>query len=202
MATANLSEDPSSKSGAIRRAVANQRAKYASYLVFEVLGDDLVHFEASAIESGSSASEPLYSSPMILRDDYAGPSRFTRAGNVLETRDVRLTVDAATLCVAAVDQTKVDAGLTRFCPRELEQALKRLEIDRGRGSRDQTSGANAPCTGGEPGLPRRPSIQSRLPTLAPGVRPAFACSSSSSAFIRRRGTSASGIDLVLRAFYA
>ena len=113
---------------------AVQRAKFASsgvYLVVEVLDDDLVHFEASAVGSGPPASQALYSSPMVLKTDYAGPSSFTRAGNVLETRDLRLTVDAATLCVAVVDKTKADVSLTRFCPRELGQALKRLEIDRG-----------------------------------------------------------------------
>jgi len=111
-----------------------ERKKFTTpngYLIVEVLDDDLIHFEASAIGSGPSASEKLYTSPMVLKNDYAGPSLFAQSGNVFETKDVRLAVNAQTLCVEVADKTKGNVPLTRFCPKDLTQAKKGLDIDRG-----------------------------------------------------------------------
>ena len=46
------------------------RAKFttpSAYLVVEVLDDDLVHFEVSALGAGPPLDRPLYTSPMVLR---------------------------------------------------------------------------------------------------------------------------------------
>jgi hypothetical protein len=49
----------------------------AGYLVIEVLDDDLVHFEASSIGSPPPLTRPLYTSPIVLKKDYGGPSAST-----------------------------------------------------------------------------------------------------------------------------
>ena len=115
-------------------AVADvQRTKFSiegAYLVLEVLDDDLIHFELSAIGSGPAEDAPLYTSPMVLKADYAGPSTFDRHGNVIETKDLQVTVDEQTLCVEVRDKTRENAKLTKFCGAYLPQARKGLDIDR------------------------------------------------------------------------
>ena len=41
------------------------------YLMIEVLDDDLVHFEASVVGSAPPLTQPLFTSPMVLKKDYA-----------------------------------------------------------------------------------------------------------------------------------
>jgi alpha-glucosidase (family GH31 glycosyl hydrolase) len=111
-----------------------QRKKFttpSAYLVVEVLDDDLIHFEASAIGSGPSENDRLYNSPMVLKTDYAGASTFSQNGNVIETSDIRLIVDQRTLCVEVADKKKGNAKLTAFCPKDLTQEIKVLDIDPG-----------------------------------------------------------------------
>ena len=83
--------------GATARAEVH-RAKFttpSAYLVVEVLDDDLVHFELSALGAGPPLDRPLYTSPMVLRTDYGGPSMLSAQGNVIETAGMRLEVDPA-----------------------------------------------------------------------------------------------------------
>jgi alpha-glucosidase (family GH31 glycosyl hydrolase) len=111
-----------------------QRKKFAipgAYLIVEVLDDDLIHFEASAIGSGPSENHRLYTSPMVLKTDYAGASSFQQNGNVIETSDSRLIVNQQTLCIDVSDKKKGNAKLTTFCPKDLPQAFKGLDIDPG-----------------------------------------------------------------------
>jgi hypothetical protein len=56
-----------------------------AYLIGEILDDHLVHFEVSGIRPGPGANERLYTSPMVHRTDYEGPSYFGEASNILET---------------------------------------------------------------------------------------------------------------------
>ena len=101
----------------------------SAYLVVEVLDDDLVHCELSAIGSGPSVANPLYTSPMVLKTDYAGPAMFSESGNVLETSDLRLEINTSNLCVKFIDKKLGNAYLTTVCPRDLGQAQKGLNID-------------------------------------------------------------------------
>jgi alpha-glucosidase len=110
------------------------RVKYQAdgkYLVVEVLGDDLVHFEISAIESGPSVKNPLYTSPMIFKTDYSGPSSFSNNGDILETSDIRLKVNTTNLCITVKDKTRGNAYLTTLCPDDLDMPFKGLNIDPG-----------------------------------------------------------------------
>jgi alpha-glucosidase len=102
----------------------------SAYLVVEVLDDDLVHFEVGN-GAGPSAVQALYTSPMVFKGDYAGPSAFADQGNVLETRDMRLEVIPSNLCVRVQDKTKGNAYLTTLCPDDLDIPFKGLNIDPG-----------------------------------------------------------------------
>jgi alpha-glucosidase len=115
-------------------SAAVERRKFTTpngYLIVEVLDDDLIHFEASAVGSGPQTSQALYSSPMVFKTDYAGPSTFVDNGTVLETADIRLEVNAGNLCATVKDKTRGDVVLTTFCPVGLDQVQtpKGLDID-------------------------------------------------------------------------
>jgi hypothetical protein len=99
--------------GAVER---RQFTATAGYLVVEVLDDDLVHFEASAIGSPPSLAQPLYTSPMVLKKDYGGPSAFTDGGLTLETPAMRLIVEATSLCVRVEDKARGNGHLSRSAP--------------------------------------------------------------------------------------
>ncbi|RJQ50868.1 MAG: DUF5110 domain-containing protein [Desulfobacteraceae bacterium] len=110
------------------------RKKFISppaYLIVEVLDDDLVHFELSAAGSGPAVHTPLYTSPMVFKTDYSGPSFISENGNTIETGDIRLEIDPVNLCVTVRDKTRADVYLTTLCPDELTQAFKGLNIDPG-----------------------------------------------------------------------
>jgi alpha-glucosidase len=109
-----------------------QRKKFTipnAYLVVEVLDDNLMHFELSAIGPGPSESDRLYTSPMILKTDYPGASTFNHNANTIETRDMRLIIDQQSLCVEVHDKHKANVKLTTFCPANLTAAFKGLNID-------------------------------------------------------------------------
>ncbi len=101
-----------------------QRIKYAAanaYLIVEILQDDIVHFEYSAALPGPETSAPLYTTPMVFKTDYAGPSRFSNdSQGHLETGALKLAVDAQSLCLAVTDiQLHPPAPLTTVCPQDL-----------------------------------------------------------------------------------
>jgi alpha-glucosidase (family GH31 glycosyl hydrolase) len=110
-----------------------QRKKFttsSAYLVVEVLDDDLVHFELAA-GSGPPAAQPIYTSPMVLRTDYPGPSSFSAGSNQLETAALRIEVDPASLAVTVRDKAHANAVLTLIRPAQLNIAFKQLEIEQG-----------------------------------------------------------------------
>ena len=117
---------PSLAAGAVER---RQFTSAAGYLVVEVLDDDLVHFEASAIGTAPPSAQPLYTSPMVLKKDYGGPSVFTDGGLTLETPAMRLVVEASSLCVRVEDRTRGNAHLTTICPRDMERPFKGLDLE-------------------------------------------------------------------------
>jgi alpha-glucosidase len=78
-------------------------ASGGAYLVVEVLDDDLVHFELSGLLPVAGGARPIPVSPQVAKADYPGPARLRRSGRggaVLETAEVRVAVDPATLCLA------------------------------------------------------------------------------------------------------
>jgi alpha-glucosidase len=122
-----LSILPSLASGAVER---RKFSIPSAYLVIEVLDDDLVHFELSPIGLGPPLNQALYTSPMVHKTNYTGPSTFVDSGNQLETADLRLIINTSDLCVEVQDKKQGNARLTRLCP-NLAQAFKGLDIERG-----------------------------------------------------------------------
>ncbi|HEX6016064.1 MAG TPA: TIM-barrel domain-containing protein [Geminicoccaceae bacterium] len=113
---------------------AVERAEFvgpAGYLVVEVLDEDLLHVELSAVGDGPPLDRPLYTSPLVLKTDYAGAAAPAVSGNVVETAAIRAVVDEASLCLRVEDRTRGDAHLTTICPAELGRASKGLDIDPG-----------------------------------------------------------------------
>jgi alpha-glucosidase len=112
---------------------AVQRVKFQSgnnYLIVEFLDNDLVHFELSAYGPGPSVSDPIFATPQVAKTDYTGPSSFTQNGSTLETPEIRVAVDTATLCATTTDKIK-NLQLTTFCPLNLSQAWKGLTFTPG-----------------------------------------------------------------------
>ena len=114
---------------AIAAVERRQFTAAAGYLVIEILDDDLVHFEASAVGTAPSLAQPLYTSPMVLKTDYGGPSAFTDGGLMLETPALRLVVAATSLCVRVEDKTRGNAHLTTICPFDMDKPFKGIDLD-------------------------------------------------------------------------
>lgn len=111
-----------------------QRVKFSTdeqYLIIEVLDDDLVHFEISAIGNGPNIDTPIYTSPMVLKTDYTGPSSYHHNGSVIETADIKIQVEMPSLCVVLEDKTK-QQSLSRICPLELDKDWKGLTLTKGK----------------------------------------------------------------------
>jgi alpha-glucosidase (family GH31 glycosyl hydrolase) len=116
-----------------RSGAAPERAKFTrsdgSYLIIEVLDDDLLHFEYSAVQPAPAISAPIATSIMVDKTDYLGSSRQSHAGNVVEAKELRATVAPATLCVTVRDLTR-QVELTTVCPESLSQDWKSLTVAR------------------------------------------------------------------------
>ena len=112
---------------------AVQHAKFVSgdrYLIVEALDDDLIHFELSAVGPGPDGEVPLYTSPMIHKTDYHGPSFYTRQGNAIETSEIKIEVDARSLCISLTYKIK-QKPLTTICPQDLGNDWKGLSLAKG-----------------------------------------------------------------------
>ncbi len=103
----------------------------SSYLVVELLDDDLAHFELSAVGSSPGTTTPVFSTDQVYKRDYAGPTTYSRSGNVLTTGAMSVSVDPGTLCATVTDTTRAPAlVLHTVCPRNLAQAWKGLSISK------------------------------------------------------------------------
>lgn len=101
-----------------------------SYLVVEVLDDDLIHFEAGQ-GSPPATGTPLATSPMVQKTDYSGPTHFTDDGQgTLTTAELQVQVDGQTLCSTVWDLTHEEPLLlTAVCPQDLDARKSSLVID-------------------------------------------------------------------------
>jgi alpha-glucosidase (family GH31 glycosyl hydrolase) len=116
-----------------RSYAAPQIAKFTradgSYLVVEVLDNDLLHFEYSAIAPGPSPLAPITTSVMVDKTDYAGSSVQSHSGNVVRSKELQATVVPSTLCVTVRDLVRA-TNLTTICPESLAQDWKTLTLAR------------------------------------------------------------------------
>lgn len=108
-----------------------QRVKFQSnnhYLIVEFLKDNVVHFELSASGPGPNPNIPIFTTPMVLKTDYPGPSSFQQSGpggNTLDTPALSVVVNTNSLCLTVTDKTK-NLALTTLCPLNLTQSWKGL----------------------------------------------------------------------------
>ncbi|HEX2623268.1 MAG TPA: TIM-barrel domain-containing protein, partial [Phototrophicaceae bacterium] len=95
------------------------------FLTIEILDDDLAHFEISA-----DAVTTIITTPMVFKTDYAGPSSInTSAPNVIETPEMRLEINPATLCVTVTDLIRdPDLLLTTTCPLPADSKTNGLSL--------------------------------------------------------------------------
>jgi alpha-glucosidase len=111
-------------------SAAVQRVQFTSgstYLLVEVLDDDLVHFELARGTSPGTGS-PIFSTPQVAKTDHPGPSGFERTGDTLTTPGMKIEVTPETLCVKVSDPARL---LYEACPRNLDQAWKGLTVTKG-----------------------------------------------------------------------
>lgn len=100
-----------------------------AYLVVELLDDDLVHFEAG-YGAGPETGTRLYTTPMVAKTDYAGPTVFADDGaGQLATATLTIVVDTESLCTTVTDQTYTrPLTLSTFCPENLDKTRRDLTI--------------------------------------------------------------------------
>jgi alpha-glucosidase (family GH31 glycosyl hydrolase) len=101
-----------------------------AYLLVEFLDDDLVHLE-SGLGRGPEEGQPIATSPMVAKTDYAGPTEFNDDGQgTLTTAVLQLAVDPQTLCSTVTDLAREEpVVLTAVCPTDLDQRKKSLTLD-------------------------------------------------------------------------
>lgn len=100
----------------------------SAYLLVEFLDDDLAHFESGS-GSGPDDSAVIYTTPMVAKTDYAGPTAFSDDGQgTLTTAELQVIVDRQTLCSTVIDLVR-EVELTAVCPQDLDQRKKILAID-------------------------------------------------------------------------
>ncbi|MFN9622429.1 MAG: TIM-barrel domain-containing protein [Cyanobacteriota bacterium] len=98
-----------------------------AYLRLEVLDDDLIHVETAAGVAPPD-TQAIFSSPMVFKRDYAGPTQLRRVANGLETRELSLSWNPSTLCLTATERS-TNRRLLTVCPQNLDQPRKQLRID-------------------------------------------------------------------------
>jgi len=111
-----------------------RRAKISSgsrYLIVEALNNNLIHFELSALGPGPSECTQIYTSPMIHKNDYAGPTSWmdNEVGGIrtLQTPNIKVDVDASTLCATVADKVR-GMTLTTYCSPNLDSAWKSITM--------------------------------------------------------------------------
>ena len=99
----------------------------SAYLKLEVLDDDLIHVETAA-GMPPPDSQPIFSSPMVFKRNYSGPTQLRRFANGLETAALTISWDLASLCLTASDRPS-NRRLLTVCPQDLTKPRKGLSID-------------------------------------------------------------------------
>ncbi|MGB3405342.1 MAG: TIM-barrel domain-containing protein [Microcoleaceae cyanobacterium] len=107
-----------------------QFEKDSTYLVVEVLDEDLIHFEYSNTSQPPSLNQPLFTSPMVFKTDYPGPSSLLQQFNIIQTKELKLEIIPDSLCIKAY-RKKTEEFLTEICPFYDQQSIKGFEIEPG-----------------------------------------------------------------------
>lgn len=103
----------------------------SNYLIVEALNDNLIHFELSSVNPGSSVSNRIYTSPMIFKTDYPGPTSWsdktTGVIRTLQTANIKVDVNTSTLCATVTDTVRA-LTLTEYCSPNLNSTWKSLTM--------------------------------------------------------------------------
>jgi alpha-glucosidase len=99
-------------------------------LLLEFLEDDILHVEYAAGGREHDLSTPVWTSPLVAKTDYPGPSSFAiLEDGGLVTEALRVSVDDA-LCITVVDTDRqTESMLVRICPEDMDGYRKHLAID-------------------------------------------------------------------------
>jgi len=125
--------EPPMPSATATQVPVQTRYKFQSpvgYLLVEFLDDDLVHFELAPVGPGPSTDQPLFTSLMVYKTDYAGPQYVEDDGSgTLSTSDLIVQVDDKDLCVTVSDKTRQPAlKLSTFCPYNFEKDFRGISF--------------------------------------------------------------------------
>ena len=99
-------------------------------LILELLQDGLLHGEYAIEGTKHDLTEPIWTSPMINKIDYAEPINFSLLEDgSLVTDDLRVGVDAAR-CFTAVDTTRTPQWqMTHICPTDMTDERSQISIE-------------------------------------------------------------------------
>ncbi len=102
-----------------------------TYLIVEVLDDDLAHFELSATTPSPGTGSALFTTDQIAKTNYTGPTVFSQSGSTLQTAEMKIVVNTTTLCSKVYDITKAPVLLLHeVCPVNLSQGWKGLSFSK------------------------------------------------------------------------
>ncbi len=110
--------------GAVQRLKFDGRDGYA---IVEVLDDNLVHVEFGA-KQAPKVETPIYSSPMVHRTHFAGPTEYVREGNSFRTKNLSVRVQDNG-CIQFTDRSRADDYLTTLCPVDVGLEDKGFNMD-------------------------------------------------------------------------
>lgn len=100
----------------VKRYVRNARQSNR-YLAIEVIADDVIHLETSTKKKSPATDRPLFVSQMIDTSEYekyfCGPSVVNERGDVIETANLKLTINMDSLETQVFDKIN-NKFLTRF----------------------------------------------------------------------------------------
>jgi alpha-glucosidase (family GH31 glycosyl hydrolase) len=105
-----------------------KQSSQGNYLILEVLDNDLVHFEYGR-GSGPEIANQLQISPMVKKNDYSGPTNISISQDVVETPNLKMTIDKNSLSVSFYDKG-TNAYLTTVTPANLDQPFKGISCTR------------------------------------------------------------------------
>ena len=98
-----------------------------AYIKVEVLTDELLHFETAATLA-PEVSTPIYTTPMVARTSFSGPSQYSEIENGFETAKLRVTFEHQTRCIKTFDKAR-NFAIGTICPSHLDQSWKRLHFN-------------------------------------------------------------------------
>ena len=84
-------------------------------LTFEVLTDDLIHFDYSILAKAPKPDRALQTTPIILKQQFPGANSYQKTPASIETSSALVAVDPAQLCFTIIDKRSKEI-LTRACP--------------------------------------------------------------------------------------